>query len=180
MSDNIQATKNYNLAMRIIHWISGLILLSMICSGFYMVSLDKAVSYKYNIYHIHKSIGVLILMILIIRLIVRLSSKIPQLPNEVSKTEQTIAKFAHFILYAGFLTVAASGFLMSDASPGKVVPLFGWNLPNLFGKNKELAQTLHSIHIVLPYWMLGVVGLHILGAIKNIICYKSYKFKRIW
>jgi cytochrome b561 len=180
MSNNTQPIKNYNLAMRMIHWASGLMLLAMICSGFYMVSLDRAVSYKYNIYHIHKSIGVLVLMILIIRIIVRLSSKIPQLPNEVSKIEQIISKLAHFILYAGFLAVAASGFLMADASPGKAVPLFGWSLPNLFGKSKDLARTLHSIHVVLPYWVLGVVGLHILGAIKNIICYKTYKFKRIW
>jgi hypothetical protein len=46
VSNNIQPIKNYNLAMGIIHWASGLILLAMICSGFYMVS------YKYLSWYI--------------------------------------------------------------------------------------------------------------------------------
>lgn len=171
----------YNLAMRLLHWITGGVLLLMIASGFYMVSLSNKVPYKFDIYKIHKSIGIIIVALLIARIVVRLISKIPALPRGFSKIEATAAKTTHFLLYLGFTFVALSGFFMSYLSPKKALYFFSWKIPDTIEKNGDFASFLHDIHVNLPYWVLGLVCLHVVASIIHVVFHKkTYSFRRIW
>ncbi|MGY0219097.1 cytochrome b [Endozoicomonadaceae bacterium StTr2] len=163
----MSAPHRYSLMMRAIHWLMAIAILGLIASGWFMAGLDKSVDYKYDIYPGHKSFGVLILFLLVLRIVIRLFSKIPPLPSTMPKIEKGLAHLGHTLLYLLMFLVPASGYLMSAAAPGREVAMFGWVLPNLVEKDKELASLLHDIHEVIPYVLLGVIAVHLLAVIKH-------------
>lgn len=158
--------QKYPVLMRLIHWLMALGIIGLIASGWYMAGLDKSVSYKYDIYFWHKSFGTLALFAIALRIVVRLASTVPALPEAMSGHEKKLAHLAHFLLYALMIAVPLSGFLMSDFG-GHPVPLFNWATFGLLEDNKELAGTLWEVHTTIPYVLLGVIVLHILGALKH-------------
>ncbi|AEI89510.1 MAG: Cytochrome b561 [Candidatus Midichloria mitochondrii] len=121
----IQAEK-YSKNMRIIHWIVGAFIITELVCGFLMGGL--AVPFKFSVYSLHKSIGVLIFLFVVIRIFNRFNSKIPELPTAINKFERIAAKIAVFILYLGMIAMPASGYLMSVYYDYKVL-FFGLGFP---------------------------------------------------
>lgn len=163
----MDSSSKYPLIMRLMHWLMALIILGLIACGWFMTSLDDDVSYKYDLYHWHKSFGVLVLFLLFARVVFRWASRVPPLPETMPWYERKLAHLVHWLLYLMLFLVPASGYLMSGAAPGRDVPFFKWTMPDLVEKNKELATILHDIHVVIPYVLLGIIALHVLGALKH-------------
>lgn len=160
-------TEKYPVLMRLIHWLAALMILGLIGSGWFMAGLDpEAAPYKYDIYFWHKSFGVLALLLFVVRIVMRLANTVPQLPAGLPEHEKKLAHATHGLLYLFMFFVPLSGMLMSDIG-GYAIPLFWLTLPDLFETNKELAGTLHTIHVNIPYAMLAIIALHILGALKH-------------
>ncbi|WP_263081404.1 cytochrome b [Endozoicomonas sp. Mp262] len=159
--------QKYHITMRLIHWLMALMLLSLITSGWYMTHLEDSVNYKYDIYHWHKSFGVLVLFLLVARIFFRWVYKVPPIPHSLPHHEKKLAKITHWVLYLFMFLVPASGYLMSGAAPNRKVPFFGLTMPDIVDKNRELADILHSVHIWIPYIFLGIITLHVIGALKH-------------
>ncbi|WP_257254601.1 MULTISPECIES: cytochrome b [unclassified Endozoicomonas] len=159
-------SEKYPVLMRLLHWLMALTILGIIASGWYMAGLSKDVSYKYDIYPWHKSFGILVLLLVVIRILIRLFSKVPKLPKGLPHHEKVLARVTHYSLYALMILVPVSGLTMSDAG-GRAVFFFGIPLPELMEDNKELAGTLHTIHTYIPYAFLGIIALHVVGALKH-------------
>lgn len=161
-------TDKFPILMRLMHWLMAVTLLGMIGSGWFMAGLDpEQVSYKYDIYFWHKSFGVVAMALIITRIAIRFSSKVPDLPASLHSHEKRLANTVHFLLYAMMLMVPITGILMSDFG-GRPIPFFGLTaLPEVLENNKELAGQMHSIHILVPYIFLGLISLHVLGALKH-------------
>ncbi|MGI9283114.1 MAG: cytochrome b [Endozoicomonas sp.] len=158
--------EKYPALLRLIHWLMAIAVLGMIGSGWYMANLSQDVSYKYDIYPWHKSFGILVLILVAVRILVRLFCKTPSLPKGLPNHEKMLAKITHFSLYALMIIVPLSGFTMSDAG-GHDIFFFGIQLPELMENNKELAGVLHTFHSYVPYVFLAIIALHILGALKH-------------
>ncbi|MET4692444.1 cytochrome b [Endozoicomonas lisbonensis] len=160
-------TQKYPVLMRFMHWLMAITILGIIGSGWFMTGLDPDTApYKYDIYFWHKSFGVLALMLIIARTIIRFSSNFPRLSANLPAFETVLAKFAHFSMYLLMFAVPVSGMLMSEFG-GHAIPFFGLTLPEVIENNKELAGLLHSIHTTIPFVLLGIIGLHILGALRH-------------
>ena len=68
----------YNIIQRIFHWLMAFVIISLIGAGFYMTNLGQSDPSKYEIYSMHKTIGTLALVLVTIRVLVRIFSKIPR------------------------------------------------------------------------------------------------------
>lgn len=156
----------YNLTMRIIHWVMAVIIIGLIASGFYMVDLPRDHPDKWTLYGLHKSFGVTVLCLVIIRMIVRFISKIPPLLTDFPPWTVTLAKAVHLLLYIGMIAIPISGYVMSDAG-GHGVKWFGVVMPDLFTTDKELSGIAHTLHGIMPYILLGIIVLHMAGALKD-------------
>ncbi len=161
MSDS----KKYPVLMRLIHWFMAICILGMIGTGWYMAGLDAEASNKYDLYPWHKSFGVLMLITIVIRTIVRLVSLIPELPATMPAYEKKLAGLTHFLLYLMMFVVPTSGYLMS-ATGGRDVFMFQLKMPDL-PDNQALASFMYNVHGYAPYILLGIIVLHILGALKH-------------
>lgn len=158
--------KKYHITIRIIHWLMALIILSLFGVGIFMAGLDNSVTYKFTLYDLHKSFGVLVILFFALRLIARLTTKVPELPKGIKKMDKIMAKAAHIILYALMFLVPLSGVAMSQTL-GYPVKVFGFELPKIFATNKELGEIIRDSHEIIAYAIVGVVSLHVAGVIKH-------------
>lgn len=160
---NIQ---KYPLAIRVIHWFMALSILGLIVVGYYMTGLSKDDPSRGDMYNLHKSFGSLVLILVIIRLSVRIFTKVPPLPKAIPDKEKKAAAAAHILLYALMFSVPILGFAMSNGY-GYPVHLFALEMPVLFEKNIELAKLANEWHEIMAYVLLAIVGLHFAGAMKH-------------
>ena len=114
----------------------------------------------------HKAIGVTILALVLVRLFWRWTHPAPPLPTSLPAWERYAAHASHWALYALMIAVPLSGFLMSSALGFSTV-VFGLRLPDLLERNRELGDSLKTLHFFLNKALLAVIALHFAAALKH-------------
>ena len=157
----------YHLLSRIFHWVMAILIIFMIGFGIYMTDfISNESTNRHTIYELHKSIGILILTLLIARIVNRLYHKPPALPESIKNFEKKIAHLAHLSFYFLMLIVPLSGYLMSNFY-GFEVKFFGIILPNLTSQNIDLAKIFGEIHELSAFSLAGLIALHVSAVIKH-------------
>ena len=160
-------TEKYHLSSRIIHWLMALLILGMLALGIYMANfLPSDAPNKFQIYDLHKSFGVMVLILIFIRIFNRFMRPAPALPQGLPAIEKFASHAVHIALYALMLIVPFSGYLMSN-SYGFPVHFFTIQMPNLISAKPELGMYFVKIHKYAAYALIAAIGLHIAGALKH-------------
>jgi cytochrome b561 len=149
-----------------LHWIIAAVIAGTFGLGLYMADLPAS-PLKLRLYSYHKWIGVTIFMLVVLRLLWRLTHHAPVLPPQMPKWQRVGAAGSHLLLYALTLIIPLSGWLFSSASGFKVMYLGKIPLPDLVGKDKVLAGQLQLTHELLNYFLAVVVLLHVAAALKH-------------
>ncbi|OSQ48314.1 cytochrome b [Thalassospira alkalitolerans] len=148
-----------------VHWLMAILFATMFAIGWYMDLLPLGMEKLVWISR-HKSIGVTILLLAILRIVWRLAEQTPTALGDVA-WEHRAAKAAHLALYAVMLAMPLSGWLMSSAA-NYSVSVFGlFTLPDLVGPDKVLYEQLKFVHWALSWSIVGLVGLHVGAAFKH-------------
>jgi cytochrome b561 len=115
----------------------------------------------------HKSVGMTILMLAILRLLWRVRTAPPALPSGMSRIEQVAARWTHRAFYVLLFAMPLTGWTMSSAKNYSVswFGLFTW--PNLIGKDETAFELLRTTHRALAYVLFSIAVLHILAALKH-------------
>lgn len=146
-----------------LHWFMAVFYLLLFAGGIYMTDLPREVSYRGSLYTFHKTLGVLVMSLLLARISVLLGVVLHKYRRCLPKTTPRWWRMAvlHIALYAFMLLVPLSGYLFSNANAKEVV-IWGTNivLPPLMGANKGLAELGRSVHFWLSYTFLAVILLH--------------------
>jgi len=165
------------------HWIIAISILGLVPLGFYM-----RYTYNLELYYYHKSIGVLVLMLALARVIWRIREGWPTPDPEHKPWEKVSASAIHWILLISTVAIPISGIMYSGAG-GFGVHIFDWNIipPNPSPTNpskmvpyNELVYKLGVFgHTKLIYIPLAAIALHTLGALKHHYIDKDNTLKRI-
>ncbi len=159
--------EKYHISSRILHALMAVFVIAALAIGIYMTEfLPKEAANRFEIYDLHKSIGVSVLLLVLVRFINRLYRKPPALPVTLPAYEKFLAHFIHYFLYFLMLAVPLSGYLMSN-SYGFPVHLFSINMPNLIVANPQIGRFFSQAHEILAYSLLAAVALHVAGALKH-------------
>lgn len=157
----------YGSLSKVLHWIMALIIFTIISVGLYMTGLDEKDPSRLDVYNLHKSFGVLAMMLIILRLVWIKISPAPALPAVFNSREKGIVKGVQGLLYLLMILIPVSGYVMSTAA-GYPVPFFGLlDVPALLSKNKEIAEFAHEAHHLMGFAMIAVIILHVVGVIKH-------------
>lgn len=151
----------YGIVAKTFHWMLFLMLAFSIIMGNQLAEMPKGPE-KLQAAGMHKSFGVLLLALILLRLLWRLMNQTPMLPDSTTMIQSLLAKGMHWILYLLMFAQPLSGILMSQAS-GIPVSFFGlFELPTILAKSPELAALARDIHgtvwILLVVATLGHVG----------------------
>ena len=146
-----------------LHWIMAGCFLILYFVGVVMSRLPDEIAMKDYLFDFHKSIGVLVMGLLLLRIFFLLQVfGRKYLKRQPKLKKQWIQVFTlHFLLYLLMLIVPLSGFLYSN-SGGHGVAFFGIAMPNLFQENQDLFPVARSIHFWLSYTFLAFILLHAL------------------
>ena len=127
----------------------------------------------------HKSIGITILVIAIIRLVYRLNSTPPTLPESMPSWQKLASNTSHFLLYFCLFALPVSGWLMSSANAYSVSWFNLIALPDLISANKTMAETLATMHLRLSDALIILAAVHVIAAIKHHVVDKDNVLTRM-
>ncbi|APC18475.1 cytochrome B [Pseudomonas frederiksbergensis] len=146
---------------RLLHWLMAVMIIAMLFIGAGMVA---SVSERHEwLIHLHKPLGIAILLLVIVRLFVRFSTHQPPLPTDLPGWQALAAKASHVLLYALMLILPLLGWAMISAAGDPVMLGSSWQLPSVVPANALLFAFLRTAHGYLAYVLFLTVLLH-LGA----------------
>ena len=168
----------YGLVTRLLHWLMALAIFVVFALGYWMVGLDYYSPYYTLAPDIHRSVGMLLLIALLLRWAWRLSNVHPG-GEELSRFERLASKVVHEGFYPLLLALMISGYFIST-SEGRGIDVFGLFTVPAVVSSKEIAQTAGLIHKILAYITVAVAAVHTLAALKHHTVDKSRILKRMW
>lgn len=174
-------TQPISFIERFFHWTVAWLMIGLLGVGVYMAEFSE-----YSLYPIHKSVGVLALLLILPRIVTRIIKGWPAAAGDYAAHEKILSKVTHWVLILGTLLMPVSGMVMSGMG-GHGVSVFGLVLKernlNAAGEaeaiNPAIAGFAHSAHGWIAYIVIGALVLHILGALKHHIIDKDRTLARM-
>jgi cytochrome b561 len=155
----------YGLIARLLHWLIAALVIGMLAGGSLLSFLPPG-GFKGLAVATHKSIGVLIFLLMIARLLWRCFNIQPRDLGNIPVLNY-IAHVLHIGLYILLILQPLSGILMSQ-SHGYPVVVFGWfELPPLVWHSPSLGSFFREVHGVTAAFLTVAVGIHVAAALKH-------------
>jgi len=170
-------TGRYGAAAMGLHWGMAVLIIAAWGVGHTLESLPPGAE-RAAAFGLHKSVGVLVLLLVLVRLGVR--SVLPQ-PGPLaggSAAERLITQLVHAGLYALMLAIPLGGILMSQ-SGGHAVALFGLPLPTVIGKDDDLHALFQFGHQALGWVLALALFAHVGAALRHHLLLKDDTLRRI-
>jgi len=133
--------------------------------GIYTVQFSEALTPRSFYFNLHKSIGITVFALILIRLFWRMTHSAPAFPATMKAWEKTVAELVHKALYFLMLAMPVSGIVMATYSKYGI-KWFG--IPLIKGLDNEgLREIFQEVHEVLAWTLVVLIVLHALAAIKH-------------
>ncbi len=165
------AWPRYTLVHRVLHWIIAvLVLLALALGGTIGYLGFEGLRASFDaagadfVYTAHKTLGVLILVFMALRVVTRLAFGKPDYTTTLPAFQRFMSRLVHGLLYVLLLAMPVIGWL-ATASGGFPVHLFHIELPGLVDRNEALSGTLFLWHRYLAWTLLGLVVVHVGAAL---------------
>jgi len=162
--------------MTIHWWMAGAYLL-LYLGGVVMARLPR-VPIRNSMYDIHKSIGVITLILLAARLVT-----LGQVAWRKYRRRSPRVNFlwykktlSYALMYLMMMAVPLAGFLLSNSFRTNNVKLLGWTLPDLFPVNSAMVEPARALHFWLAYAFLSLIVLHTIAQ-RNVVKANWRRFK---
>ena len=162
----------------LLHWTLAVLIVGMVALGWYMVEIedDPGSAWFFNL---HKSIGLVIAALVLLRLVWRLGHRPSPLPASLPSWQVSMSKATHGLLYAAMVAMPVFGIFGALLSKKGIV-FFGTALPRVFETNHELAEIFFDAHGITTWILVGLVSLHVLAGLKHLLVDKDGVFQRMW
>lgn len=169
----------FGIVAKLFHWIMAAMILGMIGLGLYMHELPFSPE-KFELYGLHKSIGMTILVLALLRLGWRAIDIRPDHSPRIPPEHVKLAAAAHWALYGLMLALPLSGWLMTSAT-GTGIAIFDTGLiaPGLIGADEDMVLLFRIIHDTLGKALMAVVAIHIGAALKHQFFDKDATLRRM-
>ncbi len=129
-------------------------------------------------FNLHKSIGITVGVLVLVRLLWRATHRPPALPSTMPRWEAAAAHVNHVVLYACLLLMPLSGFLASNFSKFGV-KFFGTQIGPFFREDQAWRDGLQEVHEILSYVLVALVVVHVLAAFKHLLIDRDAVFSRM-
>ena len=166
----------YTRTAMVLHWLIALLIICNVVLGLTAESFPD--SWVRRIVDTHKSIGITVLGLVLLRILWRVSHRPPPLPKAFPKWEHMAAHIAHFLLYLLMIGLPLSGWLHDSAwkdAATHPMHLFGvipWpRVGFVMHLDPALKESLHdrfgALHTWLGYALYALLAMHVGGALKH-------------
>ncbi|SIT45391.1 putative cytochrome b-561 protein [Paraburkholderia piptadeniae] len=187
LSAPLPATRYTHTAM-ILHWLIAVLIIANVVLGLSADSLPD--DWVRPVIDTHKSIGITVLGLALLRALWRVSHRPPPLPREFPSWERMAAHIAHFVLYFLMIALPLSGWMHDSAwkdAATHPMHLFGVvpfpRIGLIMNLDPAVKEPLHdrfgALHTYLGYALYALLAMHIGGALKHELLDRKSVFKRM-
>ncbi len=171
-------TGGYSRTAKILHWSVALCVVAAIPIGIAMPIVGRG-SLQDALYFIHKSLGVLIFVLMIWRIAYRLLAGAPAAEPGLERWQRAASSAVHGLLYVLLLAMPVLGYVALSAF-GATTPVFGLiELPPLIAKDPALAERLFALHGWIGFAVAALAAAHIGAALQHHFIHKDGVLRRM-
>jgi cytochrome b561 len=178
--------RRYGVVAMTLHWLIAFAIIGNFALGFYMHELPITQRSTIELFQLHKSIGLTILGLSVLRLLWRLVNPVPPLPKGLPGWERFSARASHVLLYVLMIGIPLSGWAMVSLSPPPFdVPTYWFkqfkvpHLPITDFRGEAAKDALEVVHAYLAFSMAGLFVLHVMAALRHHLILKNDVLKRM-
>jgi cytochrome b561 len=169
----------YGVVSRLFHWVTVLLVLVMIPVGLTMIQ-DIPKPMQDRLYILHKGLGPVVLLVVVLRLIWRGFNPPPPLPADMPPVQKLAAQTVHAGLYVFLLVQAISGYVFVTTGGFPIEFLQALGIPPLFGKNEAVSKVAETIHTTAIFGLLLLIAMHVGAAAYHGIVRRDGVVSRMW
>ena len=171
-------TDHYPATSKLLHWLVAACVLVTVPVAIVMDRVGQGPTQN-SLYNLHKSLGVLILVLMVLRLINRLVAGALAPEAEIEPWQRAVSSIVHTSLYVLLLAMPIVGYIANSAY-GASTPFFGlFELPSVVGKNEELATRLFTLHRWVGWLVILLALMHISAALYHHFIRRDAVLKRM-
>ncbi|GIZ10929.1 cytochrome b [Pseudomonas sp. NCCP-436] len=157
----------YGLVSITLHWLAALAVFGLFALGYWMVGLSYYDPWRQTAPDLHKSIGLLLFALMLLRVLWRLFNPTPMALASHGRLTRLASKLGHGVLYLGLFGVMISGYLISTAD-GRGIEVFGlFSVPATVTDIPRQEDIAGAVHQYLAWGLVILAGLHALAAFKH-------------
>ena len=153
--------RQFTARMRLFHWLTATLVLTILGIGLAMV---ESLADYHRLVSIHRPLGILILIVVVIRFVNRYYSTLPPFPSTMSQLERSVASASELFLYALLVVQPLVGWGMLSAASYPITLYGSIHLFPILPHNIMLYAVLRRTHTVLAYLFFLTFLAH-LGAV---------------
>jgi len=176
---NNTGVERYDKVAITLHWIVAIGVFVMIGLGWYMTDIPKGTPDRALFYNLHKSIGVTLAIIVLVRVVWRWTHDPPPLPQGTPRWVVSASKLTHGLLYALLVLMPVAGFTASNFTKYGVTYFGLFKIGPFFAESKALYELFQGIHHAGADVLVIVLAVHIAAALKHLLIDKDGVFYRI-
>jgi cytochrome b561 len=162
-----------------LHWLIAVSVLGQIVFGWYLQEIPRGTPMRGFYVNLHKSTGLTIAVLILLRLGWRLAHPPPPLPSFMPAWERVASRISHLALYVCMLVMPSSGYVASNFSKFGVKLFNVILLPPWGIDDKRIYAVFNTIHVVTSYLFVGLIVLHVLAAVRHALRHDGV-FGRMW
>jgi cytochrome b561 len=162
------------------HWISAALVIGTLGLGTYMVQFVDDPAARFDLTQTHKSIGITVLALTMLRLCLRILTTAPS-AEPIAPPIQLAATATHLGLYVLLVLLPLSGFLMAATTPVRVpTRVFGLlDLPYPLAPDLQIFRVFRAVHVAAAIVLAGLVVLHVAAALVHALCWRDRTMRRM-
>ena len=179
LKNSVLQTQTYAPPVVLLHWFLVLLVFTLCGLGWYMVDIPKGTPPVAYFYNLHKSIGIVAALPIVLLIWWRATHAAPQLPESLPAWQVRAAHIDHLLFYVCLVVLVVSGFAESNFTRFGI-RFFGYPLPLLGWEDKTLYRIFNRIHVYTSYFFTVLIAVHIAAALKHLLIDRNGVFQRMW
>jgi cytochrome b561 len=163
-----RSLRRYSNVAVTFHWLTAALVLFQIWLGFSFADMAQGPQ-RSDLFTWHRTIGALILLIVLARLTYRLMNPPPPYPPELPQWERVAGTWNHRLFYLLLIAMPIGGVLAVSAhvQGSSIMLLGGVQIPNVPGISKELGEIAGDVHVAAAWLLIALILLHVAAALKH-------------
>jgi len=175
----MESAGRYSKVSVVLHWALVVLLLGQIGFGWFLGDVPRGTPARTVYVNLHKSTGLLIGVVILLRLYWRMTHPAPALPLSMPAWERRAAGWSHVLLYICMIVMPASGYVASNFSKYGVNLFNSLKLAPWGPENAAVYAVFNKTHLVTSWFFVTLIALHVLSALRHLAA-KDGVFNRMW
>jgi cytochrome b561 len=168
----------YTFTARVLHWLTAALVLCNLPLGL-VIARNWGGPLQDPLYNLHRSIGALIIPIVLVRFAYRLLHPAPPLPDEIPLVQRGAAQVTHWVLYTLLIVQPFLGWIGTSAYPAPIIVFGLFELPPIWHEDRAFSDQILTVHAFVGLSIALLLVVHISAALHHHFVRRDVVLKRM-